>query len=59
MFRTRLLVFLAATALISACAASPTSPTSPRHAPRALHDDLPGGSSDTTAKRSGNVNPNG
>ena len=58
MFRTRLLVFLAATALIGACAASPTSPKSPRHAPRALHDELPGGSTDT-AKRSGNVNPNG
>ena len=59
MFRTRLLIFAIATALVTACTASPTSPKSPRHTPRALYDEQPGDSTDTTAKRSGNVNPNG
>jgi hypothetical protein len=54
MYRARLLLFVAATALIAACSSS-TSPTDRRFAPKALHD----GDSTRDTTSHGWVNPNG
>ena len=59
MFRVRLLIFVAVTALVTACSTSLTSPESPRRlSPRAVHDGQPADTTDSSGTR-GWINPNG